>query len=70
MKVKGKFDVDVLTLFATKMDVMTQLDHLNVNAVNACTFSPTCVGMDLSTIQLWIVMLGILLPNPLESICQ
>ena len=42
-RVGGKFDVDALTLLATKMDAMTQkLDRLNVNAVNSCTPSPIC----------------------------
>jgi len=36
-RVRGKFDVDALTLLTTKMDVMTQrLHRLNVNVVNSC----------------------------------
>ena len=42
-RVGGKFDVDTLTLLTAKMDLMTQrLDHLNVNAVDACPLSLTC----------------------------
>jgi len=42
-RVKGKFDVDALTLLTANMDAMTQrLDRLNVNAVNSCASSSTC----------------------------
>jgi len=42
-RVRGKYDVDALTLLTAKMDAMTQkLDKLNVNAVNSCAHPPLC----------------------------
>jgi len=41
--VRGKFNVDTLTLLVTKMDAMTRsLNHLNVNVVNSCASYPSC----------------------------
>jgi len=42
-RVRGKYDIDALTLLSAKMDAMTQkLDKLNVNAVNSYAPSPLC----------------------------
>jgi len=42
-RVRGKYDIDALTLLTVKMNAMTQkLDKLNVNAVNSCALSPCC----------------------------
>ena len=40
-RVRGKYNIDALTLLTAKMDAMTQkLDKLNVNAVNSCAPFP------------------------------
>jgi len=40
-RLKGKVEIDVLTLISTKVDVITQrLDRMNVNAVNSNAPSP------------------------------
>jgi len=42
-RVRGKYDVDAVTLLTTKMDAMTQkLYKLNINVVNSCAPSPLC----------------------------
>ena len=42
-RVRGKYDIDALTLLTAKMDAMTQkLDKLNVHAVNSCASFPLC----------------------------
>jgi len=66
-KVWGKFDVDALAFYIAEMIAMTQwLERLNVNVVNAYASSLPCViDVGLLTMQLWIVMLGVLLPNSL-----
>jgi len=42
-RVRGKYDIDAITLVSAKKNAMTQkLDRLNVSVVNSCASSPSC----------------------------
>ena len=67
-EVKGKLEVDELTLLNAKVDAMTQrLERLNVNAVNSSAPPASCEVCGSIGHLLRIVKLGVLLPKTLAT---